>query len=40
MIMQTLKQSHPIMTLVMLSILIGDKQTEMMMATTKLSKSL
>jgi len=38
--MQTLKQSHPIMTLVMFSIFIGHKNAEMMVATAKLITSL
>ena len=40
MIIQTLKQSHPIITRVMLSIRIGNKQTLMIVAMAKLMISL
>jgi hypothetical protein len=40
MIMQRLKQSHPIMTRVMPSIRIGKSATEMIVATAKLTISL
>ena len=40
MIMHTLKQSHPIITLVMRSIRTGIKQTLMIVATAKLTSSL